>query len=453
MKYNFSEHEDLNTLLNTVVDDISLFSQTQLSKIKELNRIGMALSAERDLNTLLFTILFQARKFTNADAGTLYLKDETYRKLNFEIIQNDTLNEKMDLSKIKWDPLNLYKNDGSENREMVAVLSFLKGEIININDVYNVDGFNFEGTKEFDKVTGYQSKSMFVVPMKNSSNDVIGILQLLNKKDKNSKIIAFNKDDEDLILSLASQAAISITRAKQEDLLIQQSKVAAICEMLDAIAHQWKQPLNAISMYVTSIPLQYEIGELNKEFIDKNTLRINHQIEHLANTLDEFRKFFRPNKEKKEFNIKETIASMLNLVKDEFQKYNIKITLKGDDLIAYGFSNEYKHIILNIINNSKDAFIEKNIKNRKILIELKAEGVNTIVEVSDNASGIDEDILANIFDANFTTKKLDKGTGIGLYMSKIIVHNMKGEIYVHNIYDEVKHKTGVKFIIKVPRAL
>ncbi len=453
MKHNFTEHNDLNLVLNSVVNEISLFSQNQLNKIKELNQIGMALSAERNLDKLLDMILFQARKFTGADAGTLYLKDSTFKKLNFQVIQNDSI-DTLNLNKIHWTPLNLYKGNGSENREMVAVLSFLTGEVIHIDDVYDVDGFNFEGTKKFDKVTGYKSKSMFVVPMKNSFNDTIGVVQLLNKKDKNSKIIPFNQEDKDLTLSLASQAAISITRVKQEELLIQQSKIAAVCEMIDAIAHQWKQPLNAISMYISNIPLQYELGELNKDFIDRNTLRMNGQIEHLVNTLDEFKKFFRPNKRKQEFDIKEIIKTVMLLVKDEFVSNDISFIINTNSVKASGFANEYKHIILNIINNSKDAFNEKNIKNREIMIELKSNKDKAILEISDNAGGINEDILSNIFDANFTTKSDNSGTGIGLYMSKTIIHNMNGEIFVKNIYDssnDCKVRKGVKFIIEVPK--
>lgn len=448
--YQFSENQDLNSLLNRVVSDIEGFSESQLNKIRELNQIGMALSAERDLKKLLNMILFQARRLTNADAGTLYLKDEVYKKLNFEVIQNDSFeSDSKFLNSKDWNSLSLFKSSGEENREMVAVLSFLTGKTINIEDVYNVDGFNFEGTKKFDKKSGYRSKSMFVVPMKNFRDEIIGVVQLLNKKSKDGEIIPFNRDDEEITLSLSSQAAISITRSKQEELLIRKSKMAAICEMIDAIAHQWRQPLNLISLYISNLPLQYELGQLNLEKLNRNSESILNQIEHLNITLDEFRNFFRPNKAKVKFGIRESIDRVFSLIKDDLDKNQISTEIDGNyNLESFGFPNEFKHIILNIINNSKDAFNEKNKKTRTIKLNIDKFGDRAILSISDNAGGIDESIIDCIFEPNFTTKGAN-GTGVGLYMSKIIADNMNFKIDAKNIYID-NQKIGVKFSIEMP---
>ena len=180
--------------------------------IQKLLRIGAALSSERELDKLLEVIIEEAKFFTSADGGTLYLKTKDEKFLEFVVAQNDTLNIKMggNGEKITWPKLNLYKEDGSENLEMVAVVSALKNKIINIIDVYNADGFNFEGTKRFDNSTGYRSKSMLVIPMQDHEGEVIGVMQLINKKE-NGNIVSFNNHDEHITLSLASQAAVAIT--------------------------------------------------------------------------------------------------------------------------------------------------------------------------------------------------------------------------------------------------
>jgi len=170
-----------------------------------LAKIGKELSQEENIDYLLEDILSLAREFTKADAGSVYIKKDN--KLYFKIIQNDTLNTFMGgrHSKIEWPPLDL------NNTHMVAVLSALKQKILNIPDVYLNKEFDFSGTKKFDASTGYRSKSMLVIPLINHKKETIGVLQLINKKNDNM-IIPFNKNDEELALSLASQAAISITK-------------------------------------------------------------------------------------------------------------------------------------------------------------------------------------------------------------------------------------------------
>ncbi|MBO8131397.1 MAG: GAF domain-containing protein [Candidatus Marinimicrobia bacterium] len=187
------------------------------SLVKTLTKIGVALSSEHNLPKLLQMILEQARKFTSADGGTLYLVSDDKKHLNFEIVQNDSLKIKMggvSGNPINWKPLNLYIN-GKPNFAMVSCYVSLTGEIVNIPDVYYVDGFDFSGTRAFDKNTGYRSKSMLVVPMKDHEDEIIGVLQLINAIDiETGQVRAFTKDDEELISSLASQAAVSINNTR-----------------------------------------------------------------------------------------------------------------------------------------------------------------------------------------------------------------------------------------------
>ncbi|MBT5028444.1 MAG: GAF domain-containing protein [Nitrospina sp.] len=204
-----SADENLNTLLNSVVDEVSAYAERLGGQIKKLSDIGRALSGVYDLNTLLEMIVDQARSFTNADAGTLYIVEDN--TLRFKIVQNDSLKIRMGGKTgetIPFPPVELKETN-------VSAFVALKGVSVNIPDVYDTDLFDFTGPKKFDQSTGYRSKSMLVVPMHNHDNDVIGVLQLLNAKNPlNEEVIAFSQDYENLSESLASQAAVSITNAK-----------------------------------------------------------------------------------------------------------------------------------------------------------------------------------------------------------------------------------------------
>ena len=204
-----STDENLNTLLESVVNEVTVYAERLGGQIKKMSDIGRALSGVHDLNALLEMIVDQARSFTNADAGTLYIiEDETLR---FQIVQNDSLKIFMGGKTgetIPFPPVELKETN-------VSAFVALKGKSVNIPDVYDTNLFDFTGPKKFDQSTGYRSKSMLVVPMKNHDNDVIGVLQLLNATNPvNNEVIAFSQDYENLSESLASQAAVSITNAK-----------------------------------------------------------------------------------------------------------------------------------------------------------------------------------------------------------------------------------------------
>jgi HD-GYP domain-containing protein (c-di-GMP phosphodiesterase class II) len=205
----FSNDENLNILLNSVVDEVSVYAERLGGQIKKLSDIGRALSGVYDLNTLLEMIVDQARNFTNADAGTLYIVEDN--TLRFQIVQNDSLKIRMGGKTgetIPFPPVELKESN-------VSAFVALKGVSVNIPDVYDTDLFDFTGPKKFDNSTGYRSQSMLVVPMRNHDNDVIGVLQLLNATNPISKqVISFSQDYENLCESLASQAAVSITNAK-----------------------------------------------------------------------------------------------------------------------------------------------------------------------------------------------------------------------------------------------
>jgi len=212
--FDFTCNADINRLLNTVVDSVRDFTESQREQIRRLTRIGAALSAERNIGRLLEMIVDEARQFTNADGGTLYIVSDDEKKLRFAIVQNESLKTRMGGTSgdITWSPVNLYDESGNPNHANVSSHAALSGNVVNIPDVYHADRFNFEGTRTFDAATGYRSQSMLVVPMRNHENDIIGVLQLLNARDRfTGTTIAFSPECQELTESLASQAAVSLT--------------------------------------------------------------------------------------------------------------------------------------------------------------------------------------------------------------------------------------------------
>ena len=187
-----------------------------LRRLEELNDIGIALSRERDISLLLETILLAAKKITNAEGGTLYRRYEGDENLlRFEIIRNDALRIAMGGTTgrpIPFEPIALRDAEGRENTSMVACFSVLRDRTVNIADAYTEAGFDFSGTKSFDRRTGYRSQSFLTVPLKDHENDIIGVLQLINARDRDTgEIVAFSAADQRLAESLASQAAVALT--------------------------------------------------------------------------------------------------------------------------------------------------------------------------------------------------------------------------------------------------
>jgi HD-GYP domain-containing protein (c-di-GMP phosphodiesterase class II) len=183
-------------------------------RLSELNQIGIALSREKDITRLLEAILVAAKKITNADGGTLY-QIHNDRELRFEIMLTDSLGIAMGGTTgkpIPYDPIKLYGDDGEPNNSMVVAYSVLHDQTINIADAYAERGFDFSGTKSFDGKTGYRSKSFLTVPLKNHEDKIIGVLQLINAKDRETgEIVPFSRADQQLAESLASQAAVALT--------------------------------------------------------------------------------------------------------------------------------------------------------------------------------------------------------------------------------------------------
>lgn len=269
------------------------------------------------------------------------------------------------------------------------------------------------------------------------------------KKSIEKKNLQLNTVSEELrVLNTTLEAKVTkaVDELRQKDeILLKQAKDAAMGEMIDAIAHQWKNPLGVISLLNQQIQIQCLLNDvLNKEEVVEVIAKSEKQIKHLVETLDEFRTFFRPKLVLKKISIKTIIESVALLMKDELTKNQIIISTKGDlEQKIEIIPNEFKHVLINLINNSKDAFIEKNIENRVIEISAYKEKNSVVLKVSDNAGGIPSSIIKRVFEANYTTKN-SKGTGIGLYMTKQIVEKLDGTIEVFNENEGACFKICIK---------
>jgi len=236
------------------------------------------------------------------------------------------------------------------------------------------------------------------------------------------------KELEDLNkkLDIKIQKAIE-ENSQKEQMLIQQSRLAAMGEMIGNIAHQWRQPLNALGLIVQNINFSYQMGDLDKEYLERASKKSQKLTQQMSKTIDDFRNFFRPDKIKESFLISERIESVAELISASYKNHNIILHKELDDsLQSYGYPNEFSQVLLNIFTNAKDAFLEKKIKNPQVWIRSFDEGEKIVVEIEDNAGGIDEAIMDKIFDPYFSTKDKNVGTGIGLYMSKMIIENSMG---------------------------
>ncbi|MBF0317009.1 MAG: PAS domain S-box protein [Nitrospirae bacterium] len=225
----------------------------------------------------------------------------------------------------------------------------------------------------------------------------------------------------------------TMLKVEKEQILIQQSKMASMGEMINSITHQWKQPLNAISVTVMELAEAHTFGELNEAYLNSLRDNILQQVQFMSKTTEDFKNFLRPSKEKVSFDIKQATEEIIAMFSPLFKKGNIRINLNAPQEGTFevlGYPNEFKQVILNLINNSRDAIVSTNAQTSRegrIDIGIHNEGGRLILlTIRDNGGGISPELLERIFEPYFTTKSSDKGTGIGLYISKTIIEGNMG---------------------------
>ena len=297
------------------------------------------------------------------------------------------------------------------------------------------------------------SKGVKAVAIKEDvSHEIKDVLIAFNNMAK--AIDTQKKELIELNQNLEEQVKAKINELRSKDqLLIQQSKLASMGEMIGAIAHQWRQPLNILAIRKDILVDNYYSNELDNQKIDEFDEKTDETIQYMSKTIDDFRDFFIASKSKILFNVVDNIISSKTIVSAQLKQHNISLTINengNSDLLVYGYPNEFKQVIINLINNAKDAILNKPSLNKSkegfINIDITCDYKKVIINITDNGGGIKDDIINKIFEPYFTTKFESLGTGLGLYMSKTIIEkNMSGSLEVENIED------GAKFSIELER--
>ncbi len=227
-------------------------------------------------------------------------------------------------------------------------------------------------------------------------------------------------------------------RLKQQSILIQQSKMAELGNLIGIISHQWKQPITVLGMLIDILDLDFKNDELTSESLSDFCNQAKEQIQFISHTIDDFKEFFKPSQKKAEFDVKDAIGEILRLFKKMFEKFGITIEIiEREPIKLFGFKNYFKQVVLNLLNNAKDAIIENGRRVGRIVIEIE----NKTIKFKDNGGGIKEDVIDLLFN-NFVSTKGENGTGIGLSMSKkILVDEFNASIYAKN------WESGAVFII------
>jgi len=264
---------------------------------------------------------------------------------------------------------------------------------------------------------------------------LLGLLYVLSQKSKQ------------VFMRYKNTILNEMEKSKKQLILVQnQNKLASMGEMLGNISHQWKQPLNTLGISVSKMMLLEDEGYLTKEIMQKSLIRMEKNITYLSRTIDVFRDFFKPSEQIETFNLREELKSMTNVAQCSFEHSLIDIScVCEEDIFIRGDKKKLEQVFLNILNNAKDAILSNNIKNGKVEIKVLKEQDRAKITIQDNALGIPLDIKDKIFELYFTTKSQSKGTGVGLYMSKIIIENsFQGELNFEN------KNNGALFTVIIP---
>jgi len=298
-----------------------------------------------------------------------------------------------------------------------------------------------------------EAKSTNITPFELANKNLYSIMHKtaseLNQLTENLENIVDQRTNELATLNKELQIKIkdAVRKEKRQNAIMnQQSRLASMGEILENIAHQWRQPLNTVSWIMNDTLIKAQLGKSNEVDLEELAKKVNNSIQFLSETVEDFRRFVDHSDMAQTFNLQKVIKSTILLIKETLIRSKIKIELYCDDDIKYkGYENDIKHVVMNIINNARDAFEENKIENGLITIRVYHEKDELLIAIQDNAGGIPKKILKNIFEPYFTTKHKTKGTGLGLYMSKNMIEKVNGSLEVPSI---VNGKTT--FLITLP---
>jgi two-component system, NtrC family, C4-dicarboxylate transport sensor histidine kinase DctB len=436
----------------------------EIRQIYDINLLKIS-----DLDVLLHEILKYTRELLNAEAGTIYIKEDEY--LKFHIFQNDILSYE-DVYKYFY-LLKDYKLPLFIENKYLAVDSYLTKKIIIINDIYNSSEYEFSGTKEFDEKFNYETRSIITIPLIHPiKNEILGVLQLLNKK-VDDNYVPFDEKDKDYLSMFSSFISLSISKAQTDIIKLQllneqlekvnielekkvekeilnnqeksttifnQSKISSMAELIGDIAQQWKEPLNIISTLASGLKIHIEYDNINKNESVSKLSKIVNITQNLSMNIDDFKDFYKVESIMDNFNISETIYKCLELAEVSLKKNNIDLIFNLDNSInIYGLKNEFSQAVLNIINNLINGLIEKISIEDKRYIFIDLISINEIIYLK---------LKSNDGKRNANDEQLKENEN--LYMSKMIIKKYKkGNVQLKNInfsYDDINYN-GNEYLI------
>ncbi len=344
-----------------------------------------------------------------------------------------------------------YRKRVKQNEEKYALLFNYSNDGFIISEIINNSTRILSLNSTALKTIGYESNEILYKDFFNlfdqlsleeikQSKSLVKTVKLFTR-DKQTRTIELNAiiysyEKQNLLFAslrdITERTLLKEEKVKQQNILIQKSKMAAMGEMIGNIAHQWRQPLSQVSGLFFDIESAYDYKELDKKYLQNRVDEANDLLEYMSKTIDDFRNFFNPNSKKELFYLNEAIENALKIVKSTLTFHHIELIIDiEEDYKIDGYKNEYSQAIMNIISNAKDILLEKNIENPQIKIYAQ-KNEKLCLHIEDNAGGIEDTIINKIFDPYFTTK-YEYGTGIGLYMTKMIIEEkMNGTIRVKN---------------------
>ncbi|OQX81249.1 MAG: hypothetical protein B6D64_02220 [Bacteroidetes bacterium 4484_276] len=338
----------------------------------------------------------------------------------------------------------------SATKVNIAGKNIIVETFVDITEVKQAEGKikqkSLELEKQFEKSEKQRKAGMVILGDLNKATKKLKV-EISERKLAEKSLQDSEEKLRTLNIKLKEKVVLEVAKSREKDrVMLVQSKQAAMGEMIGNIAHQWRQPLNDIGLYVQNIQDKYEYGELSEDALAQTVEKTMDKLEYMSQTIDDFRNFFRSDKNKKKFLLKDSIDKTLSLTEAGFKNNFIEINLYlQDNIYITGYPNEFSQAVLNILNNAKDILVERKIEGPQVKINLSRQEKNVILTVSDNAGGIDENIIDKIFEPYYTTKGKLTGTGLGLYISKTIIErNMMGSLTVRNIKDGAEFKIEFK---------
>ena len=394
----------------------------------------------------------------------------------------NNIEKSVDIIFEKYNTQNLSKEELIFEANELKKLSYLNSsrlgdmkqeKVQRIYDLYNVMGY-INNEFKIDNFIGYDKKSRLEKWLYLKFEEHFGLSLLwkilliifiiigifvyrqyfiikLNKRLKNLVNIKTNRL-KIMNKKLAIRIKKELDKHQEKDrILAQQQKMVAMGQMIENIAHQWRQPLSVISTSASGLKLKKQLNILEDEELIKSIEQIVDTAKYLSDTIDDFRYFFKPQKDKTKFSLVKNIEKSLSFLETVLKENSIKVEFEYEDIDITAYETELMQVFINIISNSKDAFIEKKIKDRVIFISIKNFPNRILIEIKDNAGGVEDDILDKVFEPYFTTKHQYSGTGIGLYMSnQIIKTHLNGDIFMKNCsfkYKNIEQKGVITTII------